>query len=63
MNTPITDRLTRPQPERPVQKVKPAQNNRADIIDQRNQQLRAAQEAKAESSRNADKGRHVDRYA
>lgn len=63
MNAPITDRISRPQPERPVQQVRPAQNNRAEMIDQRNQQLRAAQEAKAETSRNAEKGRHVDRYA
>jgi hypothetical protein len=63
MNAPISGRVSPPQAERPVQQVKPAQNKRAEMPDPQNQQLRASQEAKAESSRNADKGRHVDRYA
>jgi hypothetical protein len=63
MSTPITDRVARPLPDRPVQATKAAQNNRAEAAAVANQQARSAQDAKASASRNADKGRHVDRYA
>jgi hypothetical protein len=65
MTASITDRLTRPQPERPVQQVKAAEDNRAAAAATaaKNQQARSAQEDKAASARQADKGRHVDRYA
>jgi hypothetical protein len=63
MYTTSTDRVTRPQPERPVQQAKPAQNNRPETADPYRQPIRSVQEAKADASRNTDKGRHVDRYA
>jgi hypothetical protein len=63
MSAPITDRVARPVPERPVQQVKPSVDKRAEAAAVANQQARSAQDAKASASRNADKGRHVDRYA
>jgi hypothetical protein len=63
MTTPIADRVARPMPERPVQQVKPAVDKHAEAAAIANQQARSAQDAKVSASRNADKGRHVDRYA
>ena len=63
MSASITDRVSRPLPDRPVQQAKPVQEKRAETADMRNQPTRAVQEDKAAASRNADKGQHVDRYA
>ena len=63
MTAPITDRVTRPLPERPVQQVKAAEDKRADAAAAQNQPSRTTQENRETTSRQADKGRHVDRYA
>lgn len=63
MSTPITDRVTRPLPDRPVQQIKPAEDKRAQAVAAQNQPSRAAQDHRETTSRQADKGRHVDRYA
>jgi hypothetical protein len=64
MNTPISDRVARPLPQQPAQRVaKTADDNRAAAAAAQNQQARSAQQDKANASRQADKGRYVDRYA
>lgn len=63
MSSPISDRVARPLPEKPVQSTKPALDNRAEAVAISKQQSQAAQDAKASASRHADKGRQVDRYA
>ena len=64
MTAPITDRVARPLPVRPVQQTnKAAEDHRAAAVVTQNQQARSAQQDKANASRQADKGRYVDRYA
>ena len=63
MSNSITERIARPLPERPVQQTKAAENRRADAQAAQQLAARALQDDKAAAARQADKGRHVDRYA
>ena len=62
MSNSITERIVRPMPERPVQSIRPAQDQRAEALAAKNQAAQAAQD-KISAARNSDKGRYVDRYA
>lgn len=63
MSNSISERVTRPPPERPVQQVKTPQDPHPAEAAAVKNQARTPQPSQAAASHQSDKGRHVDRYA